>query len=72
VNLLLGMDPENYSVDQILEAIDAEMANLKPKVLLFDIGGVCVSRRYRKLVLASVALRVAFDDEIEFMHHFFT
>jgi hypothetical protein len=37
------MDSENYSVDQVLEAIDAEMENLKPKVLLFDIGGVCVS-----------------------------
>lgn len=39
----LAMDPESYSVDQILEAIDAEMDGLKPKVLLFDIGGVCVS-----------------------------
>lgn len=38
------MDPESYSVDQILEAIDTEMETLKPKVLLFDIGGVCVSR----------------------------
>lgn len=58
--MFLGMDPETYSVDQILEAIDAEMENPKPKVLLFDIGGVCVSRPSRKLVLASVALRVAF------------
>lgn len=47
------MDPESYSVDQILEAIDAEMENPKPKVLLFDIGGVCVSRPYKKSLLAS-------------------
>lgn len=40
---ILAMDPESYSVDQILEAIDIEMEDLKPKVLLFDIGGVCVS-----------------------------
>lgn len=55
------MDPESYSVDQILEAIETEMDNLKPKVLLFDIGGVCVSRRSKKLVLASIVLRVAVD-----------
>jgi len=37
---------EDPSVDQILEAIDDEMAATRkqPKVLLFDIGGVCVSR----------------------------
>lgn len=43
------MDPESFSVDQILEAIDAEMENLKPKVLLFDIGGVCVSHPSKEI-----------------------
>lgn len=64
------MDPESYSVDQILEAIDIEMENLKPKVLLFDIGGVCVSRPSRNSLLASVALRAAFDDETKIKPHF--
>lgn len=64
------MDPESFPVDQILQAIDAEMENLKPKVLLFDIGGVCVSRPSRKMVLASVALRVALNDEPKLMHRF--
>ncbi|KAM0512425.1 hypothetical protein ACHAPE_008875 [Trichoderma viride] len=44
------MDPESYSVDQILEAIDAEMENLKPKVLLFDIGGVCVKSPFQVIL----------------------
>ena len=37
------MEPEICSVELILEAIDAEMEGSQPKVLLFDIGGVCVS-----------------------------
>lgn len=38
---LLG--PEDPPVEQILEAIDEMTASPQPKVLLFDIGGVCVS-----------------------------
>jgi hypothetical protein len=38
---LLGV--EDPPIDQILEAIDEMAASKQPKVLLFDIGGVCVS-----------------------------
>lgn len=35
---------EDRTVDHILDLVDAEMsAEKQPKVLLFDIGGVCVS-----------------------------
>lgn len=40
------MLPEEYSVEVVLEAIDAMAPSLpkaRPKVILFDIGGVCVS-----------------------------
>lgn len=40
------MLPEEYSVEVVLEAIDAMAPTLpktRPKVILFDIGGVCVS-----------------------------
>lgn len=38
------MDTESQFIEQVLEGIDAEMSNInRPKVLLFDIGGVCVS-----------------------------
>lgn len=40
-----GSSLEDLPVDQILEIVDAEMdGNKQPKVILFDIGGVCVSR----------------------------
>jgi hypothetical protein len=40
------MIPEDQPVEYILEAIDGIMApSPQPKVLLFDIGGVCVSER---------------------------
>lgn len=40
---------ENPSVDLILDVIDAEMPHTnQPKVVLFDIGGVCVSCQYFK------------------------
>lgn len=39
-----GYSLENPTVDQIIAVIDAEMAaSNQPKVILFDIGGVCVS-----------------------------
>lgn len=68
MNLLPGMDTESYSVDQILEAIDIEMDNLKPKVLLFDIGGVCVSRPSRKLVWFARPQHYAWLSEAIQMH----
>jgi len=35
---------EYANVEQVLELVTAEMAAIKkPKVLLFDVGGVCVS-----------------------------
>jgi hypothetical protein len=38
------MSQEDYPVDFILESIESAMAPPKqPKVLLFDVGGVCVS-----------------------------
>lgn len=39
------MIPHEYAnVEQVLELVTAEMAAIKkPKVLLFDVGGVCVS-----------------------------
>ena len=37
---------EDRTVDHIIDLVDAEMtAGKQPKVLLFDIGGVCVSRQ---------------------------
>ena len=48
---------EDPTVDQILEAIDVEMADqMQPKVLLFDIGGVCVSDIQPKLNLSRLLL----------------
>ncbi|KAM4065999.1 hypothetical protein HRG_000158 [Hirsutella rhossiliensis] len=42
---------EDPLVDQILEAVDAEMASQKkPKVLLFDIGGVCVVSPFQAIL----------------------
>ena len=39
-----GINPEDPPVDLILQVVDLEMDGPKqPKVLLFDIGGVCVS-----------------------------
>ncbi len=37
------MSQEDYPVDFVLDSINSAMAPLKqPKVILFDIGGVCV------------------------------
>jgi len=36
------MYQEDYPVDFVLDSIEAIMAQKKPKVILFDIGGVCV------------------------------
>ena len=46
------MGPDDYAnVEQVLELVTAEMAVVKkPKVLLFDIGGVCVSEFTPKIV----------------------
>jgi hypothetical protein len=39
------MSQEDYPVDFVLDSIEAVMAPARaPKVLLFDIGGVCVSQ----------------------------
>lgn len=38
---------EDRTVDHIIDLIDTEMADSKqPKVVLFDIGGVCVSANF--------------------------
>lgn len=38
-------DPDPFFVDCVLEAVETMVAAPKqPKVILFDIGGVCVSR----------------------------
>lgn len=37
---------EDRTVDHIIDMVDTEMvAGKQPKVLLFDIGGVCVSHK---------------------------
>lgn len=39
---------EDRTVDHIIDLVDAEMASKQqPKVILFDIGGVCVSERLK-------------------------
>lgn len=48
-----GINPEDPPVDLILQVVDLEVDGPKqPKVLLFDIGGVCVSFVFFLLVLA--------------------
>ncbi|GJN86605.1 hypothetical protein PLIIFM63780_010186 [Purpureocillium lilacinum] len=51
---------EDPSVDQILEAIDDEMAATRkqPKVLLFDIGGVCVVSPFQAILDYELSLGV--------------
>lgn len=42
--IMVSSSLDDLPVDKILEIVDAEMEDPKlPKVLLFDIGGVCVS-----------------------------
>jgi len=43
------MYTEDFSVDVILEAIDDMAPPERPKAILFDIGGVCVSEAYAPL-----------------------
>lgn len=40
---MAGINIEDPPLDLILEVVDSEMGPKQPKVLLFDIGGVCVS-----------------------------
>lgn len=43
---MTSLDIDEFVVEYILDSIDQEMAEGKtkqPKVILFDIGGVCVS-----------------------------
>ncbi|KND88964.1 Acyl-CoA dehydrogenase family member 10 [Tolypocladium ophioglossoides CBS 100239] len=50
---------EDPSVDPILEAIDGEMASQKqPRVLLFDIGGVCVLSPFQAILDYELSLGV--------------
>lgn len=38
------MSQEDYSIDFVLDSIEIMMTSeIQPKVILFDIGGVCVS-----------------------------
>lgn len=55
------MVPEDQPVEHILEAIGDIMApENQPKVLLFDIGGVCVSERLHTVQLrTSVIIQAA-------------
>lgn len=46
-------DLEDYSVEQIIEVIDEMARSKQPKVLLFDIGGVCVSQLSHLQVIVS-------------------
>lgn len=45
---------DTFFVDHVLEAVDSMTGSKQPKVLLFDIGGVCVSDPLISSVLALV------------------
>ncbi|QUC20591.1 uncharacterized protein UV8b_04832 [Ustilaginoidea virens] len=53
---LLG--PDDPPVDQILEAIDEMAAAPQPKVLLFDIGGVCVASPFQAILDYEISLGI--------------
>ncbi|KAK2593693.1 hypothetical protein QQS21_008601 [Conoideocrella luteorostrata] len=53
---LLG--PEDPPIDQILEAIDEMAASPQPKVLLFDIGGVCVISPFQAILDYELSLSI--------------
>ncbi|KAL6879491.1 HAD-like protein [Trichoderma longibrachiatum] len=52
------MEPEGIHVDLILEGIDAEMGATQPKVLLFDIGGVCVKSPFQIILDYELSLGI--------------
>ncbi|KID85894.1 epoxide hydrolase [Metarhizium guizhouense ARSEF 977] len=53
---LLGV--EDPPIDQILEAIDEMAASKQPKVLLFDIGGVCVVSPFQAILDYEISLNI--------------
>lgn len=58
-----SVNPEDPPIDLILEIVDSEMPGARqPKVLLFDIGGVCVSY--------SMSFLILFDQMTVEFHHF--
>jgi hypothetical protein len=61
---------EDGTVDHILDLVDAEMsAEKQPKVLLFDIGGVCVSDSASLTVNGLSLLMIAFIGQVTFPSH---
>ena len=61
---------EDRTVDHIINLVDAEMAsNNQPKVILFDIGGVCVSGRrcsYHRFILTIFQVRSPFQAILDY------